>query len=333
MINPQDNYDLQTLKEKIKPRLIGSIVAGIFLLILGYTSFYMVDQTEQAVVLRFGKYLETTGPGLHGKMPFGMDKVYKVPTGRNMIEEFGFRTKEAGVVSSYASGDYSTESYMLTGDLNIAEVTWSIQYRIVDIKAWLFNTIDQQKTIRDISQAVINVLVGDMAVTDVVTTQRVSVQEQSKKMMNEYYNRYGLGVEVIEVKLQQTMYPKGEVQSAYEDVNKAIQDRIRLVNEGKEAYNKEIPRAQGEAQKTLREAEGYAAERVNLAKGDVARFLAVLGEYKKNPQVIRMRLYYEMFEDVFKNTDSTELIDKQLKNFVPFKSLNSSNPAKKGEEK
>jgi membrane protease subunit HflK len=218
---------------------------------------------------------------------------------------------------------------MLTGDLNIADVTWIIQYRIKDPKAWLFHVEDTQKTIRDISQSVINQLVGDLAVFDVVTTERTRIETEGQKRMNRIFNQYDMGIDVKTIKLQKTMYPKGAVQDAFEDVNKAIQDRIRLINEGKEAYNTSIPKASGEAEKTIQEAEGYAIERVNKAKGDVARFLAVLSEYRKSPRVTRLRLYYEMFEQVFQNVEATDLIDKELSNFIPFKSLGKE---KKGGE-
>jgi membrane protease subunit HflK len=322
--------DLKALQNKISPRMIFIVIVVIFLLIAVFSSFYTVDQKEKAVVLRFGKFDRTTGPGLHFKLPFGIESNYNVPTGRNLTEEFGFRTQQAGVVTTYARGDFSKESYMLSGDLNIAEVTYIIQYQISDPRAWLFNVQDQVKTIRDISQSVINLMVGNLAVFDVVTTQRTLIEEEGKKKMNEFFNKYELGINVVTVKLQKTMYPKGAVQDAFEDVNKSIQDRIRLINEGKEAFNKAIPRARGEAKKTIQAAEGYATEKVNKAKGDVARFLAVLSEYKKNPKLTRIRLYYEMFEEVFKDPASTDLIDKQLKNFIPFKSLNV--PKKGGDQ-
>lgn len=322
--------DLQALQNKMNPKLITAIIIGVIILIAGFSSYYMVDQKEQAVVLTFGKYSRTTGPGLHFKLPFGMEKNYNVPTGRKLTEEFGFRTQEAGVVTKYARGNFARESYMLSGDLNIAEVTWTIRYQIVNAQDWLFNVENQRKTIRDISQSVINMLVGDLAVFDVVTTQRASIEEKGVAAMNKFFNEYKLGINVSEVKLQKTMYPKGAVQDAFEDVNKAIQDRVRLVNEGKEAYNREIPKARGEAEKTIQEAEGYATEKVNKAKGDVARFLAVLGEYKKSPRITRVRLYYEMFEDVFQNVEQIDLIDKKLKNFIPFKSL--SDPKKGGDQ-
>jgi membrane protease subunit HflK len=313
--------DLQALRNKMSPKVIITIVVILFLVITAASSFYQVDQKEEAVVLLFGKFDRIEGPGLHFKLPFGIEKKYEVSTQRVWKEEFGFRTERAGVKTTFSRGNYSSESVMLTGDLNIADVTWIIQYRIKDPKAWLFNVKNQNKTIRDISQSVINMLVGDLAVFDVVTTERARIEEQGKVMMNKFFTQYELGINVITVKLQKTMYPKGSVQDAFEDVNKAIQDRLRLINEGKESYNRAIPKAMGEAQRTIQEAKGYAVEKVNKAKGDVARFLAVFGEYKKNPKITRIRLYYEMFEDLFKSAEGTELIDKQLKNFIPFKSL------------
>jgi len=321
--------DLQELRNKMNPKFIVTIIVIIFILIAAFSSFYTVKQEEEAVVLLFGKFNRITGPGLHFKMPFGIEKNYNVPTQRVLKEEFGFRTAQAGIKTTYARGNFEDESVMLTGDLNIADVTWIIQYRIKDPKAWLFHVEDTTKTIRDISQSVINQLVGDLAVFDVVTTERTRIETEGQKRMNRIFNQYDMGIDVKTIKLQKTMYPKGAVQDAFEDVNKAIQDRIRLINEGKEAYNTSIPKASGEAEKTVQESEGYAIERVNKAKGDVARFLAVLSEYRKSPRVTRLRLYYEMFEQVFENVESTDLIDKGLSNFIPFKSLGKE---KKGGE-
>jgi len=140
--------------------------------------------------------------------------------------------------------------------------------------------------------------------------------------MNELYTKYGLGIRVTAVQLQNIVPPKGQVQDAFEDVNKAIQDRSRLINEGKEAYNQAIPRAGGEAEKVVQQAEGYATERVNRARGDVSRFLAVLGEYRQAPDIVRARLYYEMYDEVFGAAGSaTDLVDKNLGNFLPIKNL------------
>ena len=211
---------------------------------------------------------------------------------------------------------------MLTGDLNIVDVEWIIQYQIVDAKAWLFNVQDEQKTIRDISQSVINQLVGDRTIFDVIGSERANIESQGLELMNELYTKYGLGIRVTAVQLQNIVPPKGQVQDAFEDVNKAIQDRSRLINEGKEAYNQAIPRAGGEAEKVVQQAEGYATERVNQARGDVSRFLAVLGEYRQAPDIVRTRLYYEMYDVVFGAAGTaTDLVDKNLDNFLPLKNL------------
>jgi len=306
---------------RVTPALLWIVVGVVLGLILLFSSFFVVDQKEEAVVLNFGKFSRMVGPGLHFKIPFGVEKNYNVPTQRILKEEFGFRTVESGVVSTYSNADYSSESIMLTGDLNIVDVEWIIQYQITDARAWLFGVEDPHKTIRDISQSVINMLVGDRTIFDVIGSERANIEVQGQQLMNDLYKTYGLGVRVTTVKLQNIVPPKGSVQDAFEDVNKAIQDRSRLINEGKEAYNQAIPRASGEAEQTIQEAQGYATARVNQAKGDVARFLAVLGEYRQAPDVVRTRLYYEMYDQVFGGDSSTDIIDKNLKNFLPLKNM------------
>jgi modulator of FtsH protease HflK len=306
---------------RLTPALIWIGVAVVLGLILLFSSFFMVDQKEESVVLNFGKFSRMVGPGLHFKIPFGVEKNYNVPTRRILKEEFGFRTLESGIVSSYSNQDYSSESIMLTGDLNIVDVEWIIQYQITDARAWLFGVQDPHKTIRDISQSVINMLVGDRTIFDVIGAERANIEIQGQQLMNDLYKSYGLGVRVTTVKLQNIVPPKGSVQDAFEDVNKAIQDRSRLINEGKEAYNQAIPKASGEAEQTIQEAQGYATARVNQAKGDVARFLAVMGEYHQAPDVVRTRLYYEMYDQVFGGDSTTDIIDKNLKNFLPLKSM------------
>jgi membrane protease subunit HflK len=298
----------------------------VALIAIGLSSFFVVDQKEQGVVLLFGKFNRLVEPGLSFKLPFGIERNYNVPTQLVLKQEFGFRTVRPGVTTVYSSQDFPDESIMLTGDLNIIDVEWIIQYQIVDPVKWLFEVEDQNKTIRDISQSMINLLVGDRAILDVIGPERANIELLSQEMMNELFDKYNLGIRVTTVKLQNIVPPEGAVQSAFEDVNKAIQDRSRLINEGKEAYNQSIPKAKGEAQQVVQESEGYATERVNRARGDVARFRAVLQEYNRNPQVTRNRLYLEMFEEVFRNADGTDLIDKNLQNFIPFKALADQAP-------
>jgi membrane protease subunit HflK len=299
------------------------VLIGILAVSLLGTSVYIVDQTEESVITRFGKFHDTKGPGLHFRLPFGIDKQYLVNVTAVQTEQFGFRTLTSGVSSTYAG--LTNESSMLTGDLNIIEVEWIIQYRVVDPKAWVFNVMERTETIRDVSRSVINMLVGDRAIMDIMGSQRSAIENEAAFFMNETFRGYGLGIDVIAVKLQNIDPPAG-VQEAFDDVNKAEQDQNRLINEGQQAYNAEIPRAKGEADRLLQIAQGYAAERVNRARGDVSRFNSVYEEYRRAPEVTRRRLYYEMIEEVFKEDSETVIIDRNFNNFLPLRDLNSARP-------
>ncbi|MFO7850761.1 MAG: FtsH protease activity modulator HflK [Spirochaetia bacterium] len=310
----------------IKPKYVVTVVIAAIIIGIALTTFFTVDQTEQAIVLRFGRYHRTVGPGLNFKLPLSMEKNYNVPTQKIQKMEFGYRTDRAGITSSYSDSEYPEESIMLTGDLNIIDVEWVIQYRIRNAQKWLFNVQEKERTIRDISQSVMNQLVGDRAILDVIGSERSSIESKSEEMMQDIYDQYGLGIVVTTVRLQNIVPPKGEVQDAFEDVNKAIQDMNRFINEGREQYNQEIPRARGEAKQIIQEAEGYASERVNNAEGDVSRFVSVLEQYQESPDVTRTRLYLETFEDVFTESDETDLIDRQLENFLPLKNIKGRTP-------
>ncbi|MFP4484284.1 MAG: FtsH protease activity modulator HflK [Spirochaetota bacterium] len=307
---------------KLRPRTLVIIVIVIALIVIIMGSFFVVDQTEEAVVLRFGQYDRTVGPGLQFKLPFGIEKNYNVPTQVIQSMQFGFRVERPGVNTIRSNVDYPEESIMLTGDLNIVDVEWIIQYRITDPRAWLFNVQERDTTIRDISQSVVNRLVGDRAILGVIGSERPTVELEGRDVMNETLNGYGLGINVTQVRLQNIVPPVGRVQDAFEDVNRSIQDMNRLINEGREEFNNEIPRARGQADRIIQEAEGYAARRVNTAEGDAARFSSVLSEYQLDPETTRSRLYFEMMEDVFAEAEDTELIDRNLQNFIPLLNLN-----------
>lgn len=307
-----------TLRLPIKPRYIVLIVIVLAVIGLLVSSIYTVDQTEKAVVLRFGKYLKTTDAGLHFKLPFGIDKNYNVSI-KVQEEYFGYRTVKAAITSEFTKKP--EESRMLTGDLNIIDVEWSIQYRIVDPKAWLFHVEYTTRTIRDISQSVINSLVGDRAIMDVLTTEREAIARMATVQMNNILNGYGLGIQVTQTQLQNTQPPQGPVLDSFNDVTIATQDMNTFINEGKEEYNRVIPQAKGEADKMIQQAQGYKAERVNRAKGDVARFNLIKSEYYRDPQITKTRLYLEMIEAVFVGEGTTELIDKNLSNFIPLMNL------------
>jgi membrane protease subunit HflK len=305
----------------MRPMTIILIIAGIVLVSFLGTSFYIVDQTEEAVITRFGRYHSTTGPGLQFQLPFGIDKHYLVNVKTVQTEQFGFRTLKSGVTSTYAN--QTNESTMLTGDLNIIEVEWIIQYRIVDPIAWVFNVQERTATIRDVSRSIINMLVGDRAIMDIMGPERSAIEAAATDFMNETFRSYSLGIDVIAVKLQNIDPPAG-VQAAFDDVNKAEQDMNRLINEGQQVYNEEIPKTRGEAEQQIQIAQGYATERVNRANGEAARFNSVYEEYRRSPDITRQRLYYEMIEEAFAGSEEgTVIIDRNFDNFLPLRDISA----------
>lgn len=313
---------------KISVKLVIVVLAAVVVLAGFFTSFFVVDQTEQAVVVTFGRFNRVVGAGLHFKVPFGIEHNYNVPTQITQNMEFGFRS---GSQNSYSNARYKPEeeAIMLTGDLNIIDMEWIIQYNISDPFNWLFKVDRQSQTIQDISRTVMNELVGDRTIFDILGSARTEIESAAVAMMNDLFNTYELGVRVTEVKLQNIVPPQGKVSEAFDDVNKAQQDMNRLINEGKKQFNTEIPKARGEAQQLVQQAQGYATERVNKAQGDVARFLAVLAQYRADPQNTRVRLYNETMEELFGSEavqaegKRPSLIDKSLENVVPLLNLGS----------
>lgn len=320
MSNSSGNFQPKGVP-KISGGLITAIIIIILLIGIGMTSFFVVDQSETGVVLRLGRFNREVSAGLHWKLPLGIDTSMVVPTQVVQKMEFGYRTESPGLNTRYSAGDFSRESTMLTGDLNIVTVEWEVQYRIADARAWLFNFEEPLTTIQDISQSVMNRLVGDRAIIDVLGIDRVNIETEAQREMNRYFTDLNLGVTVALVQTQNILPPRGAVQTAFEDVNAAIQDMNRSINEGREAINREIPRARGEAEQIVEIARGYAAERVNRARGDVARFSAVLVEFNRNPAVTRARLYYEALEEVFRDSGNIQLIDKELSAALPLLNL------------
>ena len=274
--------------------------------------------------MRFGRYRRTVGPGLQFKLPFGIEENVNLPTQKVQTLTFGYRSKDnSGSLST--ARQYSDESTMLTGDLNIVDVEWIVQYRIKDPKAYLFSVKDKETTIRDISQSIMNQLVGDLPILTVMTNQRTQIEYDAQVAMQEIFDRYNFGLEVVTVKLQNIVPPAGDVQDAFEDVNKAIQDMNRFINEGKQYYNQEIPAARGESEKIVAEAEGYASERVNRAKGDAARFDAMRQAYDLSPEITSTRLYIETMEEILSGEGELTLIDSNLNNFLPIKQVGGGN--------
>ena len=287
--------------------------------ILGLFSFYTVDANENGVILRLGKYSHTTTPGLHFKIPL-IDQVKKVQVDKQFKREFGFRTLKAGVQTQYSKRNYYQESWMLTGDLNIADVRWIIQYKIKNAADYLFNVRDVENTIRDVSEAALRLMIGDRSFTEVIQTDRVAIADQSTKYMQEILDDYESGISIKMVQLQSVLPPE-PVADSYNEVVRAEQEEEKLENEANQAFNKDIFRAEGEAKKLINEAKGYSVERINKAKGDAALFEAVLKEYKKAPKITKDRYYIEAMNKIYSKTENKVIVDTKLDNFLPMLNL------------
>ena len=305
---------------KIPIKRIITFSAIILIVIILSSSIYTIDANENGVVLRFGKYHTTTMPGLHFKLPYGIDKVYPVDVANQFKEEFGLRTESPGVRTRYANQNFAEESWILTGDLNIAEVKCIIQYTIIDPVAYLFNVRDVTNTIRDVSEATMRLIVGDRSFHEALQSERKNIADLTKIHMQAILDQYKSGISIQLVQLQD-VHPPLPVADSFNEVNRAKQEQETAVNEARQAYNKEIYRVQGEAQKMLNEAGGYAIERVNNAQGDVAMFAAVLKEYKKAPQITRDRLYLETMGKVLSNIPDKVVVDAKLESILPLLNL------------
>jgi len=319
MDKPPELQDLQI--PHIPVRLIASIAAVLLLVVLGWTSGYTVQAESEGVVLRFGKFLKTVEPGLHFKLPFGIDRVTVLPTRRQLKLEFGFITP--GYTNPDQPGkDAQEERSMVTGDLNAALVEWVVQYRIEDPKQYLFDVRNPGQTLRDLSEAAMREVIGDRTVDEVITIGRQDIEISALARMQELAKRYMLGVRVDQVQLK-NVNPPAEVQASFNEVNKAQQDRENAINIANGDYNEAVPRARGQADQMIRAAEGYRFKRVNEAQGDVASFNAVLVEYVKAPEITRTRLYLETMGDVLPATGQKIIIDDSMRNLLPILPLNA----------
>ena len=275
----------------------------------------------EGVVLRFGKFLKTVEPGLHFKLPFGIDQVSVLPTRRQLKLEFGFYTP--GYTNpAQMDRDEEAQKSMVTGDLNAALVEWVVQYRIDDPKQYLFDVRNPGQTLRDLSEAAMREVIGDRTVDEVITIGRQDIEISALARMQELATRYKLGVRVDQVQLKNVNPPR-EVQASFNEVNKAQQDRENAINIANGDYNEAVPRARGQADQTIRGAEGYRFKRVNEAEGDVASFNAMLDQYIKAPEITRTRLYLETMGDVLPLMGQKIIVDESLRQLLPILPLST----------
>ncbi|HEC98262.1 MAG TPA: FtsH protease activity modulator HflK [Nitrospirae bacterium] len=311
-------FDLKDFRPpNISVKMIVGAVVAILLVIFLFSSYFTVATDEVGVVLRFGKFVRTVDPGLNFKLPFGIEKVYKVPVQRQLKLELGFRTTKPGIRTEYSSRKYQEESLMLTGDLNAAEVEWIVQYRIKDPYKFLFRIRNSVGTFRDINEAVMREVVGDRTVDEVLTVGRQEIASTVTLKVQKLCDQYETGLKVEQVVLQDVNPPES-VKPAFNEVNEAQQEREKLINQALSEYNKVIPRARGEAERTIEKAKGYALERVNNARGEASRFDSVFKEYMKAKEVTRQRIYLETMNDIMQKVGRKLITDENVTGILPL---------------
>ncbi|QPK64715.1 FtsH protease activity modulator HflK [Methylomonas sp. LL1] len=293
-----------------------TLLAAIVLLTGINMCFYTIPAESEGIVLRFGEYIDKVPSGLHAKLPFGIDDVIEVPTQRQQKLEFGFATPGFSNPDQVGS-DPELEKSMVTGDLNSALVEWIVQYRITDPEKYLFDVRDPGQTLRDMSEAVMREVVGDRTVDEIITIGRQEIEETVLSRTRELAQHYNLGVSINQVQLK-NVNPPIPVQSSFNEVNRAQQDRENAINIANGEYNKAVPRARGEADQTIRAAEGYRFKRINEAEGDAAAFNQVLEQYLKAPEVTRARIYLETLGDVLPQARQQIIVDDTVQQILPM---------------
>lgn len=303
------------LSFKASNALVAKATFAVVVLVLALSSFYTVQPDEQAVVQRFGKYTETVDSGLNFKIPF-IEQATILKTKQILQAEFGFRTEKVNALSTEYK-DIHRESSMISGDLNVADVEWVVQYQITNPSNYLFNTRSPIQNIRDVSESVMRRLVGDRMVSEVLTVGRSEIESSSKPLIQEALDKYEQGVTVVSVQLQD-INPPEPVKDAFNEVNKSKQDQEKMINEAEQEYNRIIPKAQGLADEQISQAQGYATKVYNQALGDVAKFDKIQTEYKLAPQITKKRIYLETMEEIYQH-QKIIFVDSNLKGaVVPF---------------
>jgi modulator of FtsH protease HflK len=304
-------------------RSVGLIALALVVILLLVSMFYQVEPEAVGVVLTFGKFSHVTEPGLHFKLPYPIQTVDKVAVERQLKQEFGFRTEEAGVRTRYSAGTFEGESLMLTGDLNVAVVDWTAQYRVADPYLYLFKVRNVTETFRDMNETVMRAVVGDRSVTEVLTIGRQEIATEVETRLQDLCDQYETGIRVEQIVLQDVNPPE-PVKDSFNDVNEAQQERERMINEARADFNSVIPRARGEAEQTIQKAEGYATDRVNRAQGDASLFDSIRAAYARAPEVTRQRIYLETMNGLMPQIQRKVVLDNDLKGLLPLLPLNKT---------
>ncbi len=306
--NPPDMEEIfQKSKDKFKRYMPSKFGGGksfsILLLILVsiwlLTGIYRVNPQEQGVVLRFGEWVRTTSPGLHYHLPRPIEKVITPDVTRENKIEVGYRAFGGG---SSNRRDVADESKMITGDENNIDIDFVVFWKISDAGKYLFNLQDPPETVKVAAQSIMRDIIGQTKIQTALTEGRQDIQFKAKNTLQELLNQYETGVEVRDVQLL-SVDPPQEVIDAFNDVQRARQDRDTLINEAEAFRNDIVPRARGEAAEMIAKAEAYESQVVNRAKGDADRFVSVYDSYKNDPDVTSSRIYLETMEKVLSNVN------------------------------
>ncbi|MFH1680259.1 MAG: FtsH protease activity modulator HflK [Candidatus Eisenbacteria bacterium] len=316
----------------VSGRTVGRVAIALVVVIAALSSVYTIEPEEVGLVLLFGKYVRSADPGLHLKLPFGIERAIKVPVQRQLKHEFGFRTVRAGVRSEFTTQEHSGEANMLTGDLNAALVEWVVQYRIRDPFRYLFRVRNVSDTFRSMSEAVTRKIVGNRTVNEVLTVGRAEVALEIQLQLQALCDQYETGIVVDQVVLQD-VNPPDAVKPSFNEVNEAQQEREKLINEAQSEYNKVIPRAKGEAQQIIQQAEGYKLDRVNRAEGDATHFTAAYDAYRSAPEITRQRIYLETMNSILPRVQRKIIVDNELRGILPLLNLSTGAPPQGGEAK
>ena len=302
-------------------RSIGAGILTLAALVTVAGTAYQIEPEEVGVVLRFGKYVRTSEPGLHFKIPY-IETMERVPVQRQLKQEFGFRTTAAGIRTEYAGQQQALadESVMLTGDLNVAVVEWIVQYRVDDPYEYLFKVRNLEETFRAMNEAVMRETVGDRTVTEVVTVGRQEIETTVEDRLQTLTEQYQMGIAIDQVVLQD-VNPPDPVKPSWDEVSQAQQQRDRLINEALAEYNAVIPRARGEAEQAILQAEGYALDRVNRAQGEATRFASIEEAYRASPNVTRRRMYLETMQRILPAVGRKVFVDENATGVLPLLSL------------
>lgn len=306
-----DNPEVVHQARRLFKRLSGWTGWLVVLVVIGLYAaggIYTVGPAEIGLVKRFGAHIRSSEPGIHYRLPSPIESVMIVDQRSVRTEEIGFRSRQGLPSTLYPAQE--EEALMLTGDFNIIRVEAIVQYDVVDTPTFAFEVADYRSVIRSAAQAIIREKVATRGVDEALTDKREEIASDIQSELQNLLNGYGTGMRIINVRLQEVTPPNDNVAAAFDDLNSAIQDKERTILDSRRYENDQMPRAQGQAQKILNEAEGYKQSRILQAEGDVSRFLAVLDRYQLGPGVTEARLYIETMEEILPNLHKIVLTEQ-----------------------